>query len=417
MTQVPPPQQLLQELEGLLESRQLPPQPARHGLRLLEKALVPVTVAVVGLPGSGKSQVINLLCGRELFTGAAPCPSLEVSWGETEQTVLEFSDGSHETCDGIVTQLQSTPQPVTARITAPLPALKRVTLLELPSPQTPRELQSALQQAVRRADIILWCSQGFSDAERALWAQVPDEKKDHSFFVLTKADTLSQTGQLSARITALQNIVADEFHSLIPVATRHAVMARTKGDAPALVASGGKALITTVAREVDNGRRAYFDGILLFLRRYSAVLAKNGQISAHISAQTGDGAATPDGADAANLAAKHAPVTPDDVSDEIIFKALENLQKCGEELARLNAATEDVNARILEHCSAVSNEIADMFSTLDNVSLTYSQIQTDALETADIVLLMQLEGGAGPAADAVSVLLQLRRGLAARAAA
>jgi len=44
-------------------------------------------------------------------------------------------------------------------------------------------------------------------------------------------------------------------------------------------------------------------------------------------------------------------------------------------------------------------------------------LQDDVMETADNILLLQLEGGAGPAADAVGILLQIRQEMEARIAA
>jgi hypothetical protein len=119
--------------------------------------------------------------------------------------------------------------------------------------------------------MVIWCSQAFTPAERWLWSAMPDRLKDHGFLVLTKADELIREGTLADADRRLDDIVAEEFHSLVPVATLQglAALCRDTGtDRDALAASGAEALISALLAHVEQGRRADLDAALLFLSRF-----------------------------------------------------------------------------------------------------------------------------------------------------
>ena len=63
----------------------------------------------------------------------------------------------------------------------------------------------------------------------------------------------------------------------------------------------------------------------------------------------------------------------------------------------------------MEHCAATTNHLADIFTEEDYIAADPPEFQGDLVEAVDMTLLMQLEGGEGPAADAVTLLLQLQR--------
>ncbi|CAN0604852.1 unnamed protein product, partial [Ectocarpus sp. 12 AP-2014] len=83
-------------------------------------------------------------------------------------------------------------------------------------------------------------------------------------------DVLSAKKALSAKVSALESIVAEEFHSLFAVATLQAIQAQTAAgvDEAMFHASGGSALSSEVLRHAERGRRADFDSAHMFLARY-----------------------------------------------------------------------------------------------------------------------------------------------------
>ncbi len=405
--------EILAALEQLLASPTLPAQAARQGGQLLQKARAPVRLAVLGPAGVGKSQVVNLLAGARAVPETAPGVAIELAWGEREQSSFHLADGSVETTDGILPAPPSGRAAVSAAFAAPLPALQKISLCEAALPAEDGQAGEALDRAIREADVILWCSQGFGAPERAFWDRVPEEKKDHGFYILTRADELAAQGILDDRIALLQGVVADEFHSLIPVAGLQAVdaISRRNGrdgrdgrDDAALSASGGKALLTTVLRHVEHGRRALIDAILLFLSRYGSDLpaaAGRGPRSARPGRTVRSGATAPSGSGTA----------------ELFRRALTLLRERAQAMQALASAGEAAIADILELCAAASGELAELLAPAEDAGPEARSLLRDAQESADVIMLMQLEHGAGPAVDAVCVLLQLRRDLESRVAA
>ncbi len=262
---------VLMKLENALASGALPTHVRKTGQHLLDRLQSPVRCVVLGLPGSGKSQLLNFLAGRAVIPDRACFPIFELSWAESPRTVFTGQDGTAETFDGIV--LEKGPGPVVAfvKVEANLPMLRRFSLLEVGLSGSVKEQSAAVDWAIGRADIVLWCSQEFSPQEQNLWARVPDALKDHGFLVLTKADVLAAGGGLAERIAAVQEVAADEFHSVFPIATIQAIEGAQQDatvGAPALAASGGKALLASVLRQVDQGRSADLDSVLAFLSRH-----------------------------------------------------------------------------------------------------------------------------------------------------
>jgi len=369
----------------------------------------PVRIAVLGLPGSGKSELVNFLAGRRIIPTNANLPTLELTFGATSGMKVTAQDGSTENLDGLVFDQVSRANAALVKVETDLPILKRTSLLEVVIDDNPGDQAAAIGWATRRADILLWCSQGFSAEEQKLWARVPDALKDRSFFILNMADKLSAEGVLSDRISALQKIVADEFHSLFPIATLQALAAeelQASPDETLLNASGGNALKKAIARQVDLGRRADIDSVLLFLNRYDVSRDK-----------------TPIAATASQPVAKMPPVKPTPPITEkpnaapsvqaldtpnpqnLNILALTYLNDRAADLAQQAAHFGPTD--ILDQCCETANHLADLY---DSTESDESGSLDDVLDVAEVLVLMQLEDGEGPAADAVTLLLQLKRG-------
>ncbi|MGR3291699.1 MAG: hypothetical protein ACU0C9_10970, partial [Paracoccaceae bacterium] len=64
---------------------------------------------------------------------------------------------------------------------------------------------------------------------------------------------------------------------------------------------------------------------------------------------------------------------------------------------------------ILDECVNTANQLVEIFESGSSTHSDCQELHDDLMEAADMMLLMQLEQGDGPAADAVTLLLQLRR--------
>ena len=419
---------VIDQLEVALAEGALPAAAQDHARQILKRLTQPVRVTLMGLPGSGKSMLLNMLLGRELLTGALP--TVEVTWGLTEKTVLTTQGGKTMTRRGLDFELVAEQQPAFVRIELPLPILQRIHLLEVVTDGDATELQSAIDWSVRRTDIAIWCSQAFDTEERRLWARVPDGVKDHAFLALTKADVLTSKKLLSARIAELEAVVAEEFHSLFPVATRQALKAQTSGkvDETVYKASGGAALADEVLRHAERGRRADFDSAHLFLARYqikpdSARMAeyRRRRVSAlrrevEAAAAPADAAASvpasePAAAAKPKTAAPRPAATPAPVANpDLMAEASRFLRRRGEGLAE--AAGDDARnagAGVVGQCASAVEHLIGLFSQDDSGCAAADAMLDELTEAEEMLVLMQSESGQAPAADAVTLLLQLKR--------
>ncbi len=391
---------ILRQLELAIEAGILPLDAVQTGKNLVNRLGSPVRVVILGLENSGKSQVLNLLAGQEIVPPGDNWPDLELCWGEHTSTQISRSDGTVDAHDGIATTKLTRDTADSVRIQAPIDILKSISLFEFNQNGGEDGYFSTVSGAVRHADMVLWCSQQFSEHEQSLWKIAPEELKDHSFFVLTKADELSASGELSVRIETIQDSVADEFHSLIPLATRQALSAIAAADEidnGALKASGGQAILATVLQQVEMGRQADQDRAQMFLKRYGVdkVFANPPVVAA--------------AAAAAEIVPRESRVIQiADLSRSALVILGEKAREFGN-IETLDAA-ENVTG-VLDICTETANQLADLFieeiSTQDDILA----MQGELMETSDVILLLQMEDDPGSAADAVTLLLQIRREL------
>ncbi len=397
-------QEILAALERALADESLAPETAHQGRQILERARAEVRIAVTGPPGSGKSHVAALLAGLARLPEGGTIPPLELRWGDAESASFALEGGGSETVSQLCFAPSSGAPARTLRLCLPLPALREISLQEIALPEAPDPAAQEPGATLARADIILWCGQDFPPQQQAFWAAMPDARKDHAFFVLSKADLLAEAGILAERIAALEECVAEEFHSLIPVATRPALAALDERGAPrdpqAWSASGGKALRGTILRQARLGRQAHLDRAALFLERLraseGAACAPPPSPRPPSRPRRQPAPRAPEAAQAAEPAEALRPA-----HDLLREKALQML-----EIARDN---EDRAARILAECVAITREIARMLEPSPGAGPEADRLHARWLEAGDVMILLQMEDGIGPAADALSVLMQLRR--------
>lgn len=396
----------LRDLKELLDTARLPRQALKSGTRLLERIGAPVRIAILGLPGSGKSELLNFLAGRHIIPPDVKFPTLELIFGQNSHTTLTGQDGTTTNYSGIAVDQIKQAKPVFVKIETNLPTLKHTSFLEVVTGTSPNDQTAAIDWAMRRADMVIWCSQGFSKAEQTLWSRVPDNLKDHSFFVLNRADTLITDGLFADRIAALQPIIADEFHSLIPIATLQAIAASQQPDESLLKSSGGKALLSAISKQVKMGRRADADSVLIFLNRYKTHAKPASKAPAKASKTVSQKKKTIEPS-----MPEPAPAVDQGNSKDFSSAALNFLQ---ENTAELSAAASLGSEEILTRCCDISNHLVDMFADTQSADI---DLQDDILDAAEVLVLMQLEEGDAPAADAVTLLLQLKRGFELKIAA
>lgn len=447
---------VIERLEGSLDADTLPSAARDYARHLVRRLSQPVRVSVLGFPGSGKSQLVNMFLGEAIIPEGVVLPTTEYAYGDVAQMVVTGTDGAVVKVHGTDVSALSGRSAAFLRIELPIEILRRINLLEVVTDGTQEELTSGVDWVVRRTDIALWCTQEFGKLEQSIWQRVPDSLKDHAFLVLSKADKLSAEKLLRERVASLETVVAEEFHSLFAVATLQAIRAYDNGvfDEAVFHASGGGALTSEVLRHAERGRRADFDSAHMFLARYhvpAAPKAKTKAPSKPISAKSVP-APIPD----ANINSEtspisvplpqkaapeiaSAPVKPDVAAPKQIpafvaaapaptARKVENitlftdgirfLRRRGDSLSDTATRLGQGEAKgLIEHCVSAVEHLVDQFSQ-DEFGCEAADAFIDELaEAQDMMVLMQVEEGDAPAADAVTLLLQLRRDMEMQLAA
>ncbi len=415
-----PDETAIERLRAALESDALPPGARDHARHLLKRLSSPVRVTLLGRPGSGKSELVNMFVGRRLIPKGAALPTLELVHGAAEKLSVTASNGTVTDFDGISFDKIAQMEPAFLRLQLPLPLLERISLLEVVTEGSVGALNAAVDWAVRRTDIALWCSQDFNDAEQTLWTRVPDGLKDHAFLVLTKADVLSADKRLSNRVAELETIVSEEFHSLFAVATLQAIKAHKADgsvDEAMRHASGGGALTSEILRHAERGRRADIDSAELFLARYQIPAQKRTSKQVETSKPAAEVAPRVVSKPVTEVASETPPkAKPTNIA--LFSDAVRFLRKRGdgftESAQRLG---EGKASGLVDQCVDAVEHLVDLFSQDDSGCPASDAIIDELMEATDHMVLMQSETGDAPAADAVTLLLQLRRDMEEKIAA
>lgn len=264
-------EQTYQDLKQALAEGKIPTQVTETAEKLLGRLHQPVRVSVMGLPNAGKSSLINLLLSKTVMPEGVQLPTAQFLHGKAPKAICTLPDGSMKVIDGAEPQAVSDLNPIFVEFQMPLPALGRISVLEVRAPDAPKEQQRAMHWAAKRTDIALWCTQDFSTLEQALWQSLPEPVKDHAIMLVTKADMLDQNGTLDRMISELRYTHAHQFNKIMHVATLDAIAARRADgtvDKPMLQKSGGLTLISTILRQVDRGLQATIDQCDLILHKY-----------------------------------------------------------------------------------------------------------------------------------------------------
>ncbi|MEX0278961.1 MAG: hypothetical protein AB3N19_15680 [Ruegeria sp.] len=395
---------VVDRLKTALDGKLFPSEWHQWGSRLLDHLRKPVQVAVLGGPGSGKSTLVNMMLGDQVIPRVSGIPVVEVAYGASKRTMYELADGMSVQRAGLPGDLDVPENAVRARVELPDDLLIRHNLVEVGLSGNPGHQMSMLNWVVQWADIVLWCTDEFDEGEQKLWANVPDEIKDHSFLVLTMADRQMMRGVLQDRIMDLAPIVEEEFLGLYPIATEQAITARRSGtglNEALWQSSGGKRLMDGVLRQIENGRTADVDQATMLLNRFAPDIEPSPR------------PAPP----RASLQQPGAPMSsaqsPRQSGDQVLKAALAMLQDCANELLNTVASGEDVDTEaVLSRCVHSMNDLAGMLHRADPDDLVLQELQSDAQEGSEMMLLFQLEKDDQAAVDAVTLLLQLKKEIA-----
>lgn len=245
--------------------------PAEAAERLIERLERPARVALLGLPGSGKSSILNLLVGSIVVPETLRLPTIIVQHGDVSRMVCTLTDGTTRILPGhdLAEVLPLAPALVTLEMD--LPALKVISLLEVSAGPMEAEQKRAATWASKRADIVIWCSTSYLPKEQAVWESLPDSVKDNSFMFLTKVDLLGSRESAVAMHDRVELRAGEEFRQILSISAKQARAAMPPGGAvnrELFRDSGASAVIAAIKTRVQSGRRADMDTAELLLARH-----------------------------------------------------------------------------------------------------------------------------------------------------
>ncbi|MEM6593355.1 MAG: hypothetical protein AAF672_01110 [Pseudomonadota bacterium] len=424
-------QEAQHDLKNAIAGGKLSPPLQQRAEALLQRIERPFRLSIMGLPGSGKSTLLNLLLGANIIPDGIRLPTLQLSHAQTPSIRCTLGDGSSRELDGDDLSALSDLKPAFAQVFLPLPALSRLSMMEVVAGADPSEQTRAIQWASKRTDIALWCSAGrFDEHEEDLWCYAPESIQDHAFLMLTHADSPATHGDARARLSQARSHGQDYFKNILPIGTKSAVAARkTDGsvDKEALRGSGGMALISAILKDVDAARESAVDQAHIFLRQVDFSGSTKPQTTVLETPKP------PVEKEKAKTSQKTVEQSKPPVKQP--EKKEPQLAYMAESRAAVEIAVEQLHAEgsvMLESLQAGSlDDITVIETCVDTIKwldeyLSNSGVANDplyaktcevAIDAADLIQLIQLEPGDGVAADALSLMVQLKQDLQCNLAA
>ena len=434
-------ERVLERLAQAAQSGLLPTAAQDEAEKLLARLQSPVRLALLGMPGSGKSSLLNLLAGDIVLPEGVRLPTVQLSYGATPRAICTLSDGTKQTLETADCHEIAALSPVFVEIELPLPALAKISLLETVAPNDPNALHRAGQWAAKRADVVLWCTNEFDTTERRIWGQMPDLIKDYALLMVTRMDVLQEQGTLDGIIGSIRTAAIGEFEKILPINVPMALDARKPDgtvDKDRMRESGGMALIAAVLKQVEQENRSAADMADVLLLQNADALAGMDDAETAVTeepvveevvetAATSEPAVSPGIARLREIAARRAAeqtqptatttLQPDTrAAYQHVVDRLEDRAKVL--TASMQEMGDEAPAEIMDACVTQIQWLCDYLNDNgDAQDEPLRRARDTAYDAADLVQLMQLEKRDSAALEAVSLMLQVKRELQADLAA
>ena len=255
-------------LSAAVAARTIAAEDKDFASKILSRLETPTRVTLMGMPKSGKTSIFNMLAGREIVPEGLAA-TVQLVHGETEKVTATLRDGSKLEFEGpLDMQRVGSLTPAFVKIEMDLPALRKISLLEVVTAHDRVEQIRAMTWAMKQTDIAIWCSSEYNAAEQALWEHAPDRLKDHAILVRARADELGSKRE--AMLNYLKREAGGDFAYFLAVSGHEAALARAgeQVDKVRLKNSGAMALISTILRQIEQGRQYAVDQAEILLHKY-----------------------------------------------------------------------------------------------------------------------------------------------------
>lgn len=244
-----------ERLRALIASGALDDAAQDRAAALLKRLEAAVRIVFVGPAAAGRVRAINALVGMGALPDLCDFTTLEVVHGAAERARAKRADGS---VVEIAAPERAARDPETMLLTLEhrAPVLKQMRFLSLVTERMEDDMSRALAWAGKRADVLVWWSDRFTQRERTVWQAAPAALKNHAFLVLLGAQTEEE------RLEVFGSEAAADFVQ---------VVAPSMGGG--LPSGAFFHLARTLARHVELARQADEDQAFLLLRDHETVAA------------------------------------------------------------------------------------------------------------------------------------------------
>lgn len=157
--------------------------------RLAARLEAPLRLAFVGPGLAGRATTAEALIGAAVLPDGADRPTLEIVHGP-EGAQARRADGTVAPAADVAAALDD-PEVVMLTLSRPATALRRLSLLDVVTETSPQEMAAALAWVAGRADLVVWWADAFAAPERAVWAGRPPALRDHGFLAVRDAEALA----------------------------------------------------------------------------------------------------------------------------------------------------------------------------------------------------------------------------------
>jgi len=426
-------------LEAAVAARQFPQDALGFASKLLKRLETPTRVTLMGMPKSGKTSIFNLLAGREIIPEGL-ASTVQLIHGETEKATATLRDGSQLVLEGPPDlQRIGSLTPVFVKLEMDLPALRKISLLEVVTAQDRGEQIRAMKWAMKQTDIAIWCSDEYNTAEQALWETAPDALKDHAILVRAKADALGN--KRDAMMQYLAREAGSDFAYFLPVSAHQAQAARANPgavDKAQLKKSGAMALISTILRQLEQGRQNAIDQAEILLHKHRDAKPAP-EVAPEPAPEVAPAPVAAEPVAAAEPAKTAAPLAAEaeiPAPEAAVETDAASIEPAASELtSEEREAFETAIGRLQETGTVLSGKEEDPKAVIKASTKTLEWLSeylyedrwpdTESFETfrdmtegaSDLMQLLKIEGDDNSALDAVTAMLQLKRGFQASLAA
>ena len=401
---------VLQNLQGLLASANLPTKAAASCSSLLAKLQQPVRIGLFGLPDVGKRRVLNTLLQDSVLDLGLTLPTLEMAYGARAQTQAILQDGATVATEGYPSSDIVQMSPMFLQVTSPLRHIVGREFLMIAADPTAEDMAAALSWAATRVDVALFCTRNWSSFERQVWRSAPDTLRNHAILLITGDQ--APPGQQPALDPE------DGFDTMF----------KERLDVPStqhdICKFGG--LAQHLQNTIDEASTEDIHAAHLFLHKYGDRISVSPDPQCQDAGSDADTSPEKQVFELVVSEPRQALVTPRPVSnvpEEAVLaltKLFQFVRRSAEGLRHQFPATTLTTEEVEHHLSAldeVFDKLADHAIDQELLEEYWPDLCDVIHDARDLALLMRVEGGLEQVTDASMLLLQLRRDMEMKLAA